>query len=191
MSFSTVLHARKKNSQDTLKMYSLPYCLYTFCTVSMCFNWSKMWNVIFWWVSLIYQRLISNGHQVPLLAVLAQNWSFFFYQFISLISYLHISGRWVEPARGGLNFRHLYKVKGLMDTLVATAVAIFMPRHRLTLDKSVIHFTGHLVYHKYMLSKPFKFRCLVIVTQLNASLKYLSQCLMDFVIKLPQSCQQN
>ena len=106
-------------------------------------------------------------------------------RFEKLCQYFCVSDREFEPSRGigpvtekgefpNLNYDYLYKVRNVMDHVLANFSRYMAPSHAQSIDESMVAFRGRCQYKQFMPDKPIK-RGIKIYCRCDARTGYLHQ----------------
>ena len=77
-------------------------------------------------------------------------------RFCQVLRYFHASDRSLEPPRGSDQYDRLFKVRPVMDILLATFRKYYVLSRDVAVHEAMIGFTGRLSFWQYMPAKPIK-----------------------------------
>lgn len=77
-------------------------------------------------------------------------------RFELIMSYLHLNDSEAMPPRSSRGHDKLYKIRPLLDIVVAACQRVYTPSQNLSVDESIISFKGRLSWVQNMPKKPHK-----------------------------------
>ncbi|XP_068098218.1 piggyBac transposable element-derived protein 4-like [Hyperolius riggenbachi] len=74
-------------------------------------------------------------------------------RFLSIMKFLHFNDNTCRPEQGSPEYDRLYKIRPLIDFLSRKFAEVYTPDKNISLDESLVHFTGRLKIKQYIPSK--------------------------------------